>query len=162
MRSLLAIAAGLLCALSGWRIAASLRQEARDLRRWSDLLARLTLIIGQATLPLPEALRAACDMPLAPDKFLQAVAGHMAAHPLATPEEAFCAVCPACPGHDALRRMFSRLGRGDAESLSLACQQAGSELSLLASAAEKRASADAKLLHTLGWTAGACLTLLLL
>lgn len=162
MRSALAIAAGLLCAMAGMRAAAALRQEARDLRRWADLLAHLTLIIRQATLPLPAAMLASADAALAPDKYLRATAEHLSAHPLTTPQEAFSAACPVCAGYEALQRMFARLGRGDAESMALACHQASAELDLLASHAEKRAATDARLWRTLGWTAGACMTILLL
>lgn len=161
-RSALAIAAGLLCALTGLRAADELCREARELRRWADVLQQLTLILRQATLPLPEAMRAAADLNCAPDKLLQAAAAHLEAHRLSTPADAFSAVCSACAGHDALLRMLTRLGRGDAESRSLACGQAAGELSAMAERAERRAAADARLWRTLGWTGGVCLTLLLL
>ncbi|MBQ2954770.1 MAG: hypothetical protein IJE07_14665 [Clostridia bacterium] len=159
---MLAIAAGLFCALYGMRAAGSLQQEARDLRRWADLLAHLTLIIRQAALPLPKALQAAADLPLAPDRFLRAAADHMLRNPLSTPAESFSAVCPACTGRETLLRLFTRLERGDADSMSLACQQAAEEIAQQAASAQQRASGDAKLWRTLGWTCGATLTLLLL
>lgn len=162
MRPVLAIAAGLLCGLWGMRTSDALLREAREVRRWADLLTHLSLLIRQAALSLPEALRAAAIMPDQPDRLLLAVADHLEANRLSTPADAFSAHCSCCAGHDTLLRMSARLGHGDAQSRSLACQQAARELSLRADGAEKRAATDARLWRSLGWTGGACLTLLLL
>lgn len=161
-RAVLAIAAGLLCGLYGLRLSASLRQEALHARRWAEILARLDLLIGEETLSLPEALRQAADGALAPDRLLHAVADDLAGNPLQSLQEAFGAACPACGGREVLLRLFGRLGRGSAQSRRLAVQQAAQAMAQTAAQAEARAARDAKLYRTLGWTGGACLTILLL
>ena len=162
IRQAAAVTGGLLCALYGFRCAASLQQRASELRRWADMLAHLALLIAEATLPLPQVLRLAASASTGPDRMLQAMAKAMEDDPLTTPAEAFAAHGRSAPAKDALERMFASISRGDAESRALAAEQAARELACLAELAEKRAAADVKLYRTLGWTGGICLTLLLL
>lgn len=162
MRTAVAIAAGLLCALYGHRAADGLRQDARCLSRWAEVLTHLELLIAQAALPLPQVLMAAADTASLPDEILRSAADRIEAQPLLTIREAFDAACPACAGREILLRLADRLGRGDASQRSLACRQACDEISRLAESARQRAASDSRLRVTLGWTCGACLTLLLL
>lgn len=162
IRSVLAIAAGLLCGMYGMRLSASLRQEALVARRWVELLARLELLVGESVLSLPDALNHAADGASLPDRLLQHAAQALRDDPLTSLKEAFARLCPACPGQDALLRLFDRLGRGSAANRQLALQQAGEAMQLVADQTAERAARDAKLYATLGWTGGACLTILLL
>lgn len=161
-RAVLAVCAGLLCALAGFRHAAFLRQEAARLRAWTDALKRLTLLMQEGALPLPQALRqAGAELP-GPDRLLSAVADTMADDPLLTLPEAFGRACPACTERDALMRLAAGISRGSLESRCLACEHAAAGIGQLASEAAALAARDAKLWQTLGFTGGACLTLMLI
>ena len=162
MRAVPAVAAGLLCALTGIRNARRLRQEAQDLRRWQELLRTLALILSEGTLSIPDALDAAADGEGAPDKAAAAIAEAMRRDPLLSPGDAFRACSLAPQERSCLERFFCRLGHGTAAMRCHAAEQAGDELALLAQTAAARAAKDAKLYQTLGLTGGACLTLLLL
>lgn len=161
-RAILAIMAGLLCALAGVKHASALKGDAVRISRWVQVLEHLTLLLRQGTLSIPEALCAAADDPHPPDKLLRNMASAMHCSPLLSLPEAFEA-CPASwKERDVLGRMFARLGHGSRESRVLSAEQAAAELRLLASAASARAEKDAKMWQTLGFTAGACLTIMLL
>ncbi len=162
IRPVLAISAGLLCGLYGMQLSRSLTEDARNLRRWADILTHLDLLLGEAALSLPCALREAANGNLPPDRCLQAVADALADNPLTSLPQAFAAAFPAGKARDPLLRLASRLGRGSAESRRLAVRQATDALALMATQAEARAARDVRLFRTLGFTGGACLTLLLL
>lgn len=161
-RAALAVMAGLLCGLAGLRHASAMKAEAARLRRWSHMLARLALLLSEQSMPIPAVLRLAADGREAPDRLLQQVAAALEADPLDSLPEAFGRECPPCPEREILLRLAAQLGRGSAESRSLAAEQTGAAFSQMASHAEALAAKDAKLWQTLGWTGGACLTLLLL
>lgn len=162
IRPVLAVAAGLLCALLGFRRAAALRAEEVRLRRWQELLAQLSLIISEATLSLPEAMCCAADGLGQADALLSSIAEDMLRDPLASPADAFAARCPPCPEREPLLRMLHRLGRGTLESRCLALEQCGAALALLTEKAASRAAKDTRLYQTLGMTGGVALALLLL
>ena len=61
IRAVLAVMAGLLCALAGLRHASGLSQEASRLRRWCQLLQHLALHLRQGVLSIPDALLACAD-----------------------------------------------------------------------------------------------------
>lgn len=159
---MLAIMAGLLCALAGERHAASLKTDAARLVRWVKVLRHLTLLLKEGTFSIPEALCAAADDSLAPDKLLREMSAHLAASPLLTPGDAFIQCNGDCQEKPVLARMFQRLGRGSKDSRILAVEQAADEVSLLAESASARAEKDVKLWQTLGVTGGICLTILLM
>ena len=161
-RAVSAVMAGLLCALAGLRHAASLRADEARLRRWGTILERLSVILREQADPLPTVLRQAADADAAPDRLLHRMAALMQAKPLITMQDIFSSLCEPCIEHDVLTRMFAGLGRGTLENRLLATTQAASEISLMTTQAAQRAAKDAKLWQTLGWTGGACLTLLLL
>lgn len=161
-RSVFAVAAGLLCGLYGLRLSSALREESQVLHRWTEMLARLELLISEETLPLPDVMLHAADGSLPPDRLMRDVAQAITADPLLSLQDAFSARCPAFDGHDVLLRLFARLGRGSSSSRRLAVQQAHDALALLAAQKSDRAARDAKMYRTLGWTAGACLTIMLL
>lgn len=162
MQPFLAMCAGLLCALYGLRASAHVKEEARRLARWAVLLPRLSLLIAEETLPLPEAMRLAADEPLPPDRLLHMVADAVCADPLSSLAEAFAQHCPPCAERETLLRMHERLGRGSAESRRLAVEQAADALAQMSANATERAARDARLYATLGFTGGACLAILLL
>ncbi len=161
-RSILAIMAGLLCALAGIRHAAALRGEAARLTRWTALLRRLCLLLQEGVLPIPEALLSAADDTQAPDQLLRTLARELQRSPMKTLAQSYARHGSAQAEQPILQRMFLRLGQGSRELRSLAVEQAAQELHLLAEAARERSSKDAKMWQTLGFIAGACLTLMLL
>lgn len=159
---MLAIMAGMLCALAGARHAASLKTDADRLSRWVPLLRHLALLLKEGTFSIPEALCAAADDMHAPDKLLRELAARLSSSPLLTPGEAFAQCASDCQEKAVLSRMFQRLGRGSKDSRILAVEQASEEITLLAEAASARAEKDVKLWQTLGVTGGICLTILLM
>lgn len=161
-RAVLAMMAGLLCALAGAKYASSLRADATRMARWVQLLQHLALLLEEAALPIPQALCAAADGHLPPDELLRHMAAAIQAQPLLTPEAAFLQCCKDTQEKPTLVRMFSRLGRGSKENRCLAVQQASNEMQLLSQAAAARAEKDMKLWQTLGFIGGTCLTILLL
>ena len=162
MRAAAAVCAGLLCALWGMRRASALRQDARRLHRWAQLLPHLALIISEQILSLPEALRLCAVEAEEPDRLLHSVAQGLQEDPLTSLEEGLRRRCPPWSERETLLRLFSRLGHGSAESRIQGVQSACGEIRLMEEAARERAARDAKLWQTLGFTLGACLTLLLL
>ena len=161
-RAFFAVAAGLMCGMYGLRLSAALRAEARQLQHWVEILSRVALYISEGTLAMPDVLRHAADASTQPDMLLHEVADALAADPMTPLADAFASRCPAGIGHDVLLRLFMRLGHGSADSRRLAAEQARESIALLAAQAAARADRDAKLYRTLGWTGGACLTILLL
>ena len=161
-RAVLAIMAGLLCALAGARHAAAIKADAARLSRWIPLLQHLALLLREGTMSIPSALCAAADTTHAPDKLLRDMATCLADAPRMTPAEAFLQCSTASPETDTLHRMFQRLGRGSKDSRILAVEQAIDEVTLLAQSAREKAEKDVKLWQTLGITGGICLTILLM
>lgn len=161
-RAVVAVMAGLLCALAGVKHAASLKGDASRLSRWVQLLRRLALLLREGTMSIPEALCAAADGPHPPDRLLRDVAARVIASPMTTLEDALVQSVGDCLEKDALIRLFTHLGRGSKESRVLALEQSAEELRLLAQTAAEKAEKDAKLWQTLGFTGGICLTILLL
>lgn len=160
--SFLAIAAGLLCGLYGLRMANQLHAEAKRLKRWTELLPHLALLIGEESMSLPEVLKVSADGNTTPDMLLIAMADAVSSAPLLTLADAFEQHVFPFREHETLRRMFVRLGKGSAESRAMAVSQAADEVRLMTNDAQSRAARDARLWQTLGFTLGACLTLLLL
>ena len=162
IRPVLAVFAGLLCGLIGQRQARRLREEDASLRRWAQLLRCLALLLREGTLSLPEALRQAAGEDSAPDLILRRLGDGMEHHPLSSLPELFARCAPTGPEAPVLSRLMAQLGRGSLESRCQAAEQAAEEIDLLARSASERAAQDAKLHASLGWTCGACLTILLL
>ena len=160
-RAILAVMAGLLCALAGVKHASALKADAARITRWVQVLDHLSLLLRQGTLSIPEALCAAADGSHPPDKLLRDMASAMHSTPLLSLPDAFN-TCPSWQERDVLGRMFARMGHGSRESRVLAAEQAAAELRLLATAASAKAEKDAKMWQTLGFTGGACLTIMLL
>lgn len=161
-RAVLAVMAGLLCALAGVKHASSLKADAGRISRWVQLLEHLALLLHQGALSIPEALCAAADQAHPADQLLRDMASAMHASPLLSPADAFRAHQLSWQERDILARLFVRLGRGSRESRCLAVQQGAAELHLLAGAASEKAEKDAKMWQTLGFTGGICLTIMLL
>lgn len=159
MRPLLAIIAGLLCGLLGMRQAQRLRDENIRLHRWEILLQHLCLILQESTLSLPEAFRQAATEHTPADELLRCLAQSMQAHPLSPLSDLFHGEGPEAP---ILSRLMARLSHGSLDSRVQAAQQAAQEIALLAASAQTKSQQDAKMWATLGWTCGACLTLMLL
>lgn len=161
-RPFFAVAAGLLCALWGWRQAAGLRRQADDLQRWGQILEHLSLLLEEAVLPIPAALRCAADGASMPDSLLIQVADALEADPIASLPDTFERLCPEGAERETLLRLSARIARGSAESRHLACVQASQAIALLGQQSRQRADRDAKLFSTLGWAGGAAMVLMLL
>ena len=159
MRTVFALIAGLLCAFLGMRQARRLQSENTRLHRWETILQHLCLLLQESALSLPEALRqCACEASPA-DALLQRLAESMQHDPLTPLNELYQ---PEGTEGPVLSRLMTRLSRGSLESRVQAVQQAAQEINLLAENAREKSSQDARMWRTLGWTLGACLTLMLL
>jgi len=161
-RAVLAVMAGLLCTLAGIRHAATLRKDALRLNRWVKLLQHLTLLLREGTLTVPQALHAAADMNMPPDKLLRDIASCVTASPMLSLAQAYQQSSTDTLEHAALARMFERIGRGSKDSRILALEQCTDEIRLLADSAAAKADKDVRLWQTLGLIGGICLTILLL
>ena len=161
-RAVLAVMAGLLCALAGMRHANRLQSDKNRLQRWVQLLQHLALLLEEGTMSIPQAFSAVADGRLPPDELLQTMASAIQSQPLLTLESAFQQHCKDAAEKPTLARMFTRLGRGSKENRCLAVRQAAQEITLLAQTAAAKAEKDTKLWQTLGFIGGACLTILLL
>ena len=161
-RTVLAVMAGLLCAMAGIKHGAALKSDALRLLRWGQLLRHLALLMQEGSLPIPEALLTAADSMHPPDKLLHAMVMRMRSSPLTSLAEAFRACHSEWAENDVLLRMFASLGQGSKANRLLALEQAAGEIRLLSEAASARAEKDVKLWQTLGLAGGVCLTILLL
>lgn len=159
IRPLLAVMAGLLCGVMGMRQSKRIHAENALLRRWQEMLQHLCLLLREGALSMPEAFEAAADGSTQADAQLLRLAGAMREHPMTSLPDFYLPQGKAGP---ALARMFAGLSRGSLENRLLAAEQAGREIALLADTAQTKAQQDARMWTTLGWTCGACLTLMLL
>ncbi len=159
---LLAVFAGLMCALAGFRQSFSLESRSRSLFRWSELLPHLQLVMQESGLSLPQAMRLCATEDKSPDKLLRDVAFHLEQEPLLSPGALFERLCPRDESGGVLTRMMMRLGSGTMHQRCQAVEQATREITLMAQSAREKARKDASLWRTLGLTGGICLTLLLL
>ena len=160
--TVLAMMAGLLCAMAGLRRASALQSTALRLRRWACAMEHLALILGEGASTLPEAFEQAATEALPPDELLRALAADLCAQPLTPLPTLYAARAVSGPEQDALTRLMSRLGRGSLEMRCQAVTQAAEELSLLAGRARETADKDAAMWRNLGFIGGACLTPMLL
>lgn len=159
IRPMLAIMAGLLCGVMGMRQASRIRETNATLHRWEIILQHLCLLLQEQSLSLPEAFTQAATDNTAADQLLHQWADALHRDPLTplpqhyTPQGAEGAV---------LLRLLEGLSHGSLESRVLSAHQAAEGMALLASASQAKAQQDSKMWATLGWTCGACLTLMLL
>lgn len=159
IRPMLAVAAGLLCGVAGLRQSRRMRSDCQRLTDWAALLTRLALLMEESALSLPEAFEQAVA---AREHPLHRLAAEMRLHPLKPLPALFAALNLSGPETAPLSRLMEQLARGSLDSRVLAVRQAAAEIGLLASASREKAGQDARMWATLGWTGGACLTLLLL
>lgn len=158
-RPLLAIIAGLICGVMGMRQAQQLKETNLRLHRWEILLQHLCLLLQERSLSLPEAFRQIATQANAADETLRRLADDMQQHPLVALPELYQGDGPEGP---VLSRLMERLSRGSLDSRVQATQQAAQEIALLSASTQQKVQQDARMWVTLGWTCGACLTLLLL
>ena len=161
-RAVLAVMAGLLCMLAGIKHANRLRYDAIRLKRWTELLNHLELLLSEATLSIPQVLCAVADGHLQPDMLLRSISSAIQSQPLLGLKEAFLQNTHDTTEKPTLERLFTRIGHGSKENRCLAVRQAVQELEFLAQGAAAKAEKDTKLWQTLGFIGGACLTILLL
>lgn len=163
-RTVPALAAGIICGTAGLRYAAELRRSAAALARWEQLLRHLSLLISQCTMSLPEAFRQAGSENGAPDSLLKALAFDMQQHPTCPLPDLYEARSStvSSAARPILSRMMARISRGSLDERVQAVRQAADEIALVGQNAAGRAVKDAKMWAQLGWTLGACVTLMLL
>lgn len=157
-----AILSGIICGAMGVRYAASLRKNAARLKRWDELLACLAQLLSESVYSLPDAFRLAACEKTSCDALMTRLAQEMVLQPLSTPAQVFDGMKCDAAETDILRRMLERIGHGSLETRCLAVRQAGEEIRLMYQRAKSVSDKDAKMWSSLGWTAGACVTLLLL
>lgn len=162
VKLMLAVSAGVIAGFMGMRSAGRLRSEAARLRRWTALLERLRLIMAQSALPLPDALEEAADGSAEPDMLLRELASGLRCNPMCSLKDCYEAVEHRLPEAHAVSALTSQLDRGTVESRLLAIDHAHDAVAQLASFAQERCDRDAALWVRLGWTAGVCLTILLI
>lgn len=162
MRAALALMAGLMCMAAGFRQAAALRAADARLRRWTEMVRHLALLLSEGTCTLPEAFTLAASGDGEADRLLRSLAEQMRRQPLKSLPEIWRELRDESPEAAPLTRMMQRLGRGSLESRQQAAEQAASELELLADQAREKALKDAKMWRTLGALGGACMTIMLL
>ena len=160
-RTLLAAAAGILCAAVGLRQAVQLQRDAASLSRWCTILSHLSLLM-RSGFSLPHAFESCATQQRDPDRLLRELAKALRSRPLTPLASHADPLLPAGNSRAALLRMFTGLGHGSLEMRLHAVMQAQEELQLMQKDAADRADKDARLLRTLGITAGICLTLMLL
>ena len=157
-----AVLAGIICGIAGLKHAANLRKSAAELVRWAELLRQLALLLREATMSLPAVFCQAAAGSQAPDDLLRQLASEMRSQPLLPLPELYRRITAAHPAPDAIGRMMDRIWHGSLESRVLAVQQAADEVEHMAATAQTKAARDARMWAQLGWTFGACLTLILL
>ena len=102
MQAALAIVAGLLCTLAGFRHAGFLHCEAKRLNHWYNTLERLKLLLTEGGCSLPEALRSAASSDSEADQLLHLIAEEMQNQPLKTASEVFRVHAVCCTEYDVL------------------------------------------------------------
>lgn len=162
IRIVLAVLAGLLCGAAGMGRAGEIRWKGARLKRWQEILEHMQLLMEQGTLPLPEVLLQCANEDAQPDALLRKLAKAMADTPMAPIQEHWARMEEDGEEAGVLRRMMGGLSSGTLESRVLAVAQALREMQWMASAAHEKEKNDARMWATLGWTCGACLTILLL
>ncbi|MGN0777849.1 MAG: hypothetical protein ACI4MJ_01755 [Aristaeellaceae bacterium] len=162
IRTLLAIMAGLLVALAGWRRGQEMRTACQRQSRWAALMQHLTLLLREGAGSLPEVLDMAAREDTLPDQLLRQLAQGLRDHPLSTPEQMLPLSGLPMQEQDILLRLMRRVAHGSRESRSQAAALCGEEMELLVRAHQAKAETEAKMWRQLGLLGGLCLTLLLL
>lgn len=162
IRSILAVAAGLLCSAAGLRHGRDLQAVYQRLQRWVELLRHLALLVREGAGSLPDVLIASAGEALLPDAILRRLAEDMRAQPLCRPEELADFSALTEKERAPLQRLMRRLSRGSRESRFQALQDCADEMALLADAARDKAQTDARMWRQLSLLMGACLTLWLI
>lgn len=157
-----AVLAGVICGAAGLKHASDLRKGAAELVRWTEILRHLALLLQEAAMSLPEVFCHAASGAQAPDELLRQLASDMRAEPLVPLPELFRRRNAMHPFPEAVERMMERIWHGPLEARVLAVRQAADEIEQSADAAQAKANRDARMWTQLGWTFGACLTLMLL
>lgn len=166
LRGLLALTAGVGCGLIGVRHAAALVRRERELQSWVDTLRRLSLLLAEQTWTLPQAFEQAGYGSAA--SCLRHTAEQLRQTPACSPAHAFQSVDASvlrwatAEEQERLLRMMTGIGRGGVALRRQAVEQAADWFALALARAQNQRKQDARLSLTLGWTAGACLTLMLL
>lgn len=162
IRTVLAIAAGLLCAAAGLRHGRDLQAVCQRLQRWVELLRHLALLVREGAGSLPDVLTAAASESLLPDAILRRLAEDMRAHPLSRPEELADLSALTEKERAPLQRLLHRLSHGSRESRCQAIEGCADEMALMADAVRDKARTDARMWRQLSFLMGACLTLWLI
>lgn len=161
----------LICALTsciaagciGMRWASRLREDTRRLAGWLAYLDRLRLSIAQSQTTLPDALSEASCGDSSADQLCRGLAEALRSEPATSLHDHFQPMRTAAFAEDALiDRLMDALDRGMLESRLLAISQAREVLELMHRDQAARSARDAPMWTRLGWTAGACLFIMML
>ena len=168
LRVWVALGAGVCCGWIGMRRAANLGCRVRELRRWLETLQRLGLLLEESASTLPRAFRQAAAGNGTAAESLRATAQGLEQEPGLTAAQAFAQAGENCLNwateeeKGQLSDMMAGIGHGSLAMRRQAVDHAAAWLELHLRKAEEKQQKDGKLAVTLGWTAGACLTLLLI
>ncbi|MGN1018824.1 MAG: hypothetical protein ACI4O7_00500 [Aristaeellaceae bacterium] len=162
IRTVLAIAAGLLCAAAGWRRGQGMRADCLRQERWAAVMRHLSLLLEEGAGSLPEVLEMAAREDALPDRLLRTLADNLRTQPLKAPGELLDLSVLPLEEREIVLRLMRRLGHGSRESRCQAADMCGEEMRLLASSRRVQAETEAKMWRQLGLLGGLCLTLWLL
>lgn len=169
LRVALAMVAGIGCGALGIRRAALLARRERELAQWVEGLQRLSLLMVESAAPLPQLLVQAAARSGSIRQTFAAVAKAMQSQPQLSAAQAYdqfgaCFLQPWAQETDqaCVHVLLEGLGHGSLALRKQAVDQAAQWLAQAQGQAHEAQQRNGKLAITLGWTAGACLTLLLL
>ena len=164
LRVALAMVAGIGCGALGIRRAALLARRERELAQWVEGLQRLSLLMVESAAPLPQLLVQAAARSGSICQTFAAVAKPQLSAAQAYDQFGACFLQPWAQETDqaCVHALLEGLGHGSLALRKQAVDQAAQWLAQAQGQAREAQQRNGKLAITLGWTAGACLTLLLL
>lgn len=163
LRLLFAMTSCLAAGFLGTRWSARMKADTTRLADWLSLLDRLHLVMAEGARSLPDALDAAALHDVQPDLLLRRLAAGLRDDPTAELGTLYRAYQPAsAPEHSVIDQLMAELDRGALESRLLAIEQARGVIQLMHTEHADRSARDAPMWTRLGWTAGACILILLM
>lgn len=146
------------------RYAARAKADTKRLSDWLAMLDRLHLALDRSSVSLPDALTASADADAWPDGLFRSLADALRANPAMSLHDVYIQhkANELHPESAVIDRLTESLGRGSLESRMLAVEHARADIRLMHDAYAARSARDAPMYMRLGWTAGACLLILLM
>lgn len=163
LRLLFALMSCLAAGFLGTRWSSRMKADTARLADWLSLLDRLHLAMAEGTRSLPDALDAAAAHDVQPDLLLHTLAAGLRNDPTAELSVLYHAHQQNNTAeHSAIGQLMTELGRGSLESRLLAIDQTRNVIQLMHAEHADRSARDAPMWTRLGWTAGACILILLM